>query len=258
MGVNPIPGGLELRGVSKKFGALLAIQPIDLVVAPGRTLVLIGPSGCGKSTLLRLMIGLIRPDEGTVLFAGTPFTPEHSAELRHRMGYVIQDGGLFPHLTARDNVSLLARYLRKPRRWIDDRLSELAGLTRFPVDGLDRFPAQLSGGQRQRVGLMRALMLDPEVLLLDEPLGALDPLVRSELQNDLKAIFQKLRKTVVLVTHDIAEAAFFGDEIILLKGGAIVQRGRLTDLVQRPADEFVVRFINAQRSAQLAPVGEHL
>src|SRR5215475_7101385 len=216
-------GGLDLRGVSKSFGATIAIRKTDLEVQPGRTLVLIGPSGCGKSTLLRLMIGLIRPDEGTVLFAGIPFTPEHSAKLRHRMGYVIQDGGLFPHLTARNNVSLLARYLRKPPRWIDDRVSELAGLTRFPLDGLERFPAQLSGGQRQRVGLMRALMLDPDVLLLDEPLGALDPLVRSELQADLKNIFQTLRKTVVLVTHDMGEAAFFGDEIVLLKAGAIVQ-----------------------------------
>jgi osmoprotectant transport system ATP-binding protein len=255
MSTNTIPDGLDLHGVSKRFGTLVAIQKTDLAITPGQTVVLIGPSGCGKSTLLRLMIGLIRPDEGTVLFGGIPFTPEHSAELRHRMGYVIQDGGLFPHLTARDNVSLLARHLGRPPGWIDARVSELAGLTRFPLDGLGRFPAQLSGGQRQRVGLMRALMLDPDVLLLDEPLGALDPLVRSELQADLKNIFRTLRKTVVMVTHDMAEAAFFGDEIILLKAGAIIQRGRLTDLVQRPADEFVVRFINAQRNAQLVPVG---
>ncbi len=258
MNLNRTGGGLELRGVSKRYSTLIAIQRTDLAVPAGRTLVLIGPSGCGKSTLLRLMIGLIRPDEGAVLFDGTPFTPENSAKLRHRMGYVIQDGGLFPHLTARDNVTLLAQHLGKPRQWVDDRVSELAALTRFPVDGLQRFPAQLSGGQRQRVSLMRALMLDPDVLLLDEPLGALDPIIRSDLQSDLKGIFQTLRKTVVLVTHDIGEAAFFGDEIVLLQAGAIIQRGRLTDLVQRPANEFVVRFINAQRTPQLTPAGSPL
>jgi osmoprotectant transport system ATP-binding protein len=253
--LNANPGGLDLRGVSKSYGSTVAIRRTDLAVPSGRTLVIIGPSGCGKSTLLRLMIGLTPPDEGTVQFDGIPFTPEHSLKLRHKMGYVIQDGGLFPHLTARDNVALLARHLKRSRSWIEDRLAELARLTRFPVDGLQRFPAQLSGGQRQRVSLMRALMLDPDALLLDEPLGALDPIIRSELQDDLKAIFQSLQKTVVLVTHDIGEAAFFGDEIVLLREGAIVQRGRLADLVQHPADEFVVRFINAQRSPHLESAG---
>jgi osmoprotectant transport system ATP-binding protein len=239
---------LELRGVSKTYERTAAIAPTDLDVPSGRTLVLIGPSGCGKSTLLRLMIGLIRPDTGTVLFDGIPFTAENTLQLRHRMGYVIQDGGLFPHLTAADNVALLAIHLRRDRSWIRDRLSELARLTRFPLEGLKRFPAQLSGGQRQRVSLMRALMMDPEVLLLDEPLGALDPIIRSELQADLKAIFQALGKTVVLVTHDIGEAGFLGDEIVLLRDGALIQRGRFGDLVERPAEGFVARFINAQRS----------
>ena len=164
------------------------------------------------------------------------------------MGYVLQDGGLFPHLSARNNVSLMAEHLGWSSKRIVSRIEELAELTHFPVDGLDRFPLQLSGGQQQRVSLMRALMLDPEVLLLDEPLGALDPMIRFELQNDLREIFSRLRKTVVMVTHDLAEAAFFGDTIVLLRGGRIVQKGTLQQMLGAPADEFVTRFIQAQRA----------
>jgi osmoprotectant transport system ATP-binding protein len=190
------------------------------------------------------MLGLLRPDSGTVLVDGQPFRPD----LRHRMGYVVQDGGLFPHLTARGNVLLLARHLGWDEARIQKRLGELADLTQFPAGGLDRYPIQLSGGQRQRVSLMRALMLDPSVLLLDEPLGALDPVIRSDLQEDLRRVFQALHKTVVLVTHDLGEAGFLGDHLILLRDGRIVQQGSLADLVHSPADEFVTRFINAQRS----------
>src|SRR5438105_5633590 len=137
------------------------------------------------------------------------------------MGYVVQDGGLFPHLTARSNVTLMARYLGWDGQRIETRLAELAELTQFPTDGLMRYPTQLSGGQRQRISLMRALMLDPDALLLDEPLGALDPIIRSELQADLRSIFQTLGKTVVLVTHDIGEAGFLGDTIVMLRGGRV-------------------------------------
>ncbi len=242
---------IELRQVAKRYGATEAVRPLDLVVPVGLTLALIGPSGCGKSTLLRLMIGLVAPDRGRVLIDGTPLTRGTARGLRHRMGCVLQDGGLFPHLTARDNVTLLARHLGRDRVWIDERLGELAALTRFPLDGLMRFPVQLSGGQRQRVSLMRALMLDPDVLLLDEPLGALDPIIRSDLQSDLKTVFEALGKTVVLVTHDLGEAAFLGDELVLLRDGAIVQRGTVTDLAERPASPFVTRFLSAQR----VPVG---
>jgi osmoprotectant transport system ATP-binding protein len=237
----------ELKGVTKSYGRQQALHSVDLTVPPGQTTVLIGPSGCGKSTLIRLMIGLLCPDAGFVRFDGERITAENVRQLRFRMGYVVQDGGLFPHLTARDNVILMARYLRWDRQRIETRLAELAELTQFPGDGLGRYPAQLSGGQRQRVSLMRALMLDPDVLLLDEPLGALDPIIRSELQSDLRRIFQTLAKTVVLVTHDLGEAGFFGDLIVLLRAGKIVQQGSLTDLVQAPADPFVTRFINAQR-----------
>jgi osmoprotectant transport system ATP-binding protein len=243
---------LELRGVSKAYGKSQALQPTDLHVGPRRTTVLLGQSGSGKSTILRLMLGLLRPDAGTVLFDGVPTQrvgTRGMMELRRRMGYVVQDGGLFPHLTARGNVTLMAGHLGWDADRLDARLRELALFTQFPVDGLDRYPVQLSGGQRQRVGLMRALMLDPDVLLLDEPLGALDPIIRSDLQTDLRRIFQALGKTVVLVTHDLGEAAFLGDHLVLLRDGRIVQEGTLADLVNAPADSFVTRFIHAQRTS---------
>jgi osmoprotectant transport system ATP-binding protein len=241
----------HLNGVSKRYAGRPALGPITLDMPTGRTTVLIGPSGCGKSTLLRLLIGLVAPDAGTVAFDGSPVTLASVRQVRRRTGYVIQDGGLFPHLTARGNVALMARYLGWDRPRIDARVTDLATLTRFPADGLDRYPHQLSGGQRQRVGLIRALMLDPDALLMDEPLAALDPLVRADLQSDLRDIFRSLGKTVVLVTHDLGEAVFFADRVVLLREGQIVQEGSPADLWHRPADPFVTRFIQAQRPADI-------
>ncbi|MFO1045167.1 MAG: ATP-binding cassette domain-containing protein [Planctomycetaceae bacterium] len=238
---------LELDRVTKSFGSHTVLHPTTLTFAEGTTTVLIGPSGCGKSTLLRIMIGLIQPDSGSVRFQGEVFSATNQLEMRHRIGYVIQDGGLFPHLSAFDNVGLLARFLGRDIEWIRRRIDELTELVRLPREALSRFPAQLSGGQRQRLGIMRALMLDPPLVLLDEPMGALDPLVRFDLQNDLREIFRTLNKTVVLVTHDMGEAGFFGDEVLLLGGGKIVQRGTLKSLLDSPADDFVTRFIQAQR-----------
>lgn len=243
----------ELSGVSKRYGDLAALAPTDLMVAPGRATVLIGPSGSGKSTLLRLMVRLIPPDTGSVRFAGQMLTDENASLLRRRMGFVVQVGGLFPHLCARDNMTLMARYLGWPKQRVASRVLELAELTHFPVDALMRFPMQLSGGQRQRVSLMRALMLNPDVLLMDEPLGALDPMIRFDLQNELKDIYRQLRKTVVIVTHDLSEAGFFADTIVLMRAGRIVQQGALSQLLQAPANEFVQRFIRAQRSSVLTP-----
>jgi len=238
---------LELAGIEKRFGQTPALQGIDLVFAARECVALLGASGCGKSTLLRLALGLLTPDRGSVHLDGERIDARSAPTLRRRFGYVIQDGGLFPHLDARGNVSLMARYLgwEKPR--IESRLRELAELTRFPADALSRYPAQLSGGQRQRVALMRALVLDPEVLLLDEPLGALDPLVRAELQEDLRGVFRALGKTVLLVTHDLAEAAFFADRIVLLREGRVVQQGSFAELLGAPADAYVTRFVRAQR-----------
>jgi osmoprotectant transport system ATP-binding protein len=241
----------RLDAVTKRYAGRTALGPIALEIPAGKTTVLIGPSGCGKSTLLRVLIGLVAADSGSVAFDGIPVSPESARAVRLRTGYVIQDGGLFPHMTARGNVTLMARHLGWDRNRIANRVSELAALVQFPVDGLGRYPHQLSGGQQQRVGLMRALMLDPNALLLDEPLGALDPIVRADLQDDLRQVFRSLGKTVVLVTHDLAEATFFADRIILLRDGAVIQDGVPADLWHRPADPFVTRFVQAHRGPQI-------
>jgi osmoprotectant transport system ATP-binding protein len=231
---------VKLVDVSKRYEDATALHETNLSVERGKTTVLIGPSGCGKSTLLRLIIRLIEPDSGSVEFNGEVITSDIISNLRRRIGYVIQEGGLFPHLTARANVLLMARHIGKSEDEMQNRLVELCELTRFPGNLFSRYPGELSGGQRQRVGLMRALMLSPELLLLDEPLGALDPLVRASLQ-----------QTVLFVTHDLAEANYFGDEIVLMNDGRVVQKGAVTDLRERPADPFVSEFINAQRGVAL-------
>ena len=243
---------VQLSGIQKNFGDAKALQPTNLAVERGKTTVLIGPSGCGKSTLLRIIIRLIEPDAGTVDFNGAPITPNNIDRLRRRIGYVIQEGGLFPHLTARANVLLMARHLGKAAPEMRERLSELCELTRLSENLLARYPVELSGGQRQRVSLMRALMLSPELLLLDEPLGALDRLVRASLQKDLKEIFARLQQTALLVTHDLAEAAYLGHKIVLMNEGRIVQQGSIVDLREKPADAFVSEFLNAQRRLALA------
>jgi osmoprotectant transport system ATP-binding protein len=242
---------VQLAGIKKNFGDANALQSTNLAVERGKTTALIGPSGCGKSTLLRLIIRLIEPDAGTVAFNGAPITPENIDMLRRHIGYVIQEGGLFPHLTARANALLMARHLGKAAPEMRERLSELCELTRFSENLLARYPVELSGGQRQRVSLMRALMLSPELLLLDEPLGALDPLVRASLQKDLKEIFTRLQQTALLVTHDLAEAAYLGHKIVLMNEGRIVQQGSIVDLREKPADAFVSEFLNAQRALVL-------
>ena len=238
---------VKLADVSKRYADAAALCPTDLSIERGNTTVLICPSGCGKSTLLRLIIGLIEPDSGSITFDGEAISPDNIDALRRRIGYVIQEGGLFPHLTARANVLLMARHVGTSHEEMHKRLLELCELTRFSDNLLLRYPVELSGGQRQRVSLMRALMLSPELLLLDEPLGALDPLVRASLQKDLKEIFARLQQTVLFVTHDLSEAIYFGNEIVLMNQGRIVQKGSVTDLRQNPADPFVSEFINAQR-----------
>ena len=240
---------IVLKEVEMRFGDIVALHSTNLQITSGQTTVLIGPSGCGKSTILRLIIGLLTPTSGTVEFEGAPVSQNNILALRRRMGYVIQDGGLFPHLTAAQNVTLMARHLHTfQENEIQEKLDELCELTRFPQEGLARYVVELSGGQRQRVSLMRALALDPDVLLLDEPLGALDPMVRASLQTELKEIFNRLGKTVILVTHDMAEAGYIGDSIVLMREGRIVQQGTLNDLRERPTDDFVSEFITAQRS----------
>jgi osmoprotectant transport system ATP-binding protein len=239
---------IRLEKIRKAFGSTVALNSYSVTVPRGETTVLIGPSGCGKSTVIRIITGLVKPDEGTVSIHGRMLTPQNVLEMRRRMGYVIQDGGLFPHLTARQNVVLMAEYLGRTREYIEANLVRLAALTKLPLDALERFPLQLSGGQNQRVSLMRALMLDPDILLLDEPLAALDSVIRFELQTDLKEIFAALNKTVLLVTHDLGEAAHLANRIVVMRDGTIVQQGTIGELVNSPAEPFVTRLINAHRS----------
>lgn len=238
---------LILDNVSKQYGSVQALVSVNLEIPEGQSTVLIGPSGCGKSTILRMITGLVTPDSGRITFENMRLDETTLADLRQRMGYVIQEGGLFPHMNVAENVTLMARYLRWSPEKIADRLEYLTELVHLTPKLHRRYPAQLSGGQRQRVSLMRALMLDPDLLLLDEPLGALDPMIRFSLQQELKEIFDKLHKTVVMVTHDIAEAAFFADTVVLMRNGSIVQRGGLREMALQPKDSFVTEFIDTQR-----------
>ena len=238
----------ELRGVSKRYGNIVALDEVSLRFPAGSNTALIGSSGSGKSTLLRVLLGLEWPDRGEIRVDGAVLQQAQVLALRRRVGYVIQEGGLFPHLTALGNLALLPHHLGWDRERIRQRAQELATLTHLPPGALERYPAELSGGQRQRVALMRGLMLDPDALLLDEPLGALDPIVRHELQDELKAIFDQLGKTVIVVTHDIAEAAWFAQRLVLMRHGQVVQDGRLEELCRQPADPFVTRFVRAQRT----------
>ncbi len=230
---------IELRDVAKRYGEHVALHPTSLTLPAGARLALLGASGSGKSTLLKVVMGLVTPDAGRVNVLGEEMGPSTSRSLRHKMGYVIQEGGLFPHLTARRNVSLMADYLGWEKARTSARIGELRELVGLLDDALDRFPSELSGGQRQRVGIMRALLLDPPLLLLDEPLGALDAVVRRRLQKDLVAIVTRLEKAVLVVTHDAGEAAVLAHEIAVMDGGRIVQRGPMRALRDAPATPFV-------------------
>ncbi|MEM7589366.1 MAG: ATP-binding cassette domain-containing protein [Myxococcota bacterium] len=243
---------LRIENICKSYGNLKALRGISLQVKSGETMALVGPSGCGKSTLMRLMVGLLQPDEGDIWFQGKRLTVQTSSTMRLKMGYVIQRGGLFPHLTAQENATLMAQHLGWNTKRITQQLHRLVTLTHFPSNRLKHYPAQLSGGQRQRISLMRALMLDPDLLLLDEPLGAVDPLTRSRLQQQLRNLIRDLGKTVILVTHDMAEAEFFSDCTVLMKQGRIVQQGNMKDLLQSPKQTFVTDFIRSQPTASFS------
>ena len=241
---------LSFARVSRRFGERLAVDRVDLQVPAGRTLALLGPSGCGKSTLLRLAVGLVAPDAGEVRLFGEPLRPAGLEAARRRVGYVIQEGGLFPNLDVEDNVTLVARHLGWPAARRAARFEALLELVKLPRTLRHRGVHQVSGGQRQRVSLMRALMLDPPLLLLDEPLGALDPMVRSEMQQDLATLFRALHKTVVIVTHDLAECAVVADEVVLMRDGRIEPRGSLPALLESPRGSFAEAFLGAQRGAR--------
>lgn len=243
----------ELRGVSHRYDTIIALDDVTLRFPAGSTTALIGSSGSGKSTLLRMLLGLEWPERGQIYIDGQLLAPAHVLAWRRRTGYVIQEGGLFPHLTALGNLALLPRHLGWSKERVRQRAEALAALMHLPGNVLERYPAELSGGQRQRVALMRALMLNPDALLLDEPLGALDPVVRHELQDELKPIFEQLGKTVIVVTHDVAEAAWFAERLVLMRHGRVVQDGRLSDFRAHPAEPFVTQFLQAQRTLSELP-----
>jgi osmoprotectant transport system ATP-binding protein len=237
---------IVLDGVEKFYGTRRILGPIALDVPAGHRLAVIGPSGCGKSTLLRVILGLVHADRGAVSIAGHRMEQRSKRALRLRVGYVVQDGGLFPHLTAERNVTLVARHLGWTAERARVRVDELAALAGLDREMLTRFPLEMSGGQRQRVGIMRALMLDPDVLLMDEPLGALDPVTRARLQGELASLLQALQKTMILVTHDIAEAERLADEAIVLQDGIVAQRGTVAAMRSAPANAFVAELLRAR------------
>ena len=239
---------LKLEHIYKTYHGKAVLTDINLSVAAGATRALIGASGSGKTTLLRVTLGLIPFEKGYVKIDDQPLLSFRHFEWADRIGYVPQDGGLFPHISARQNIALIPKLRGWSRARIDARMEELRRLVELESSELLRFPYELSGGQRQRASIMRAAMMDPPVMLLDEPMAALDPLIRRSLQQELKAIFQRLAKTVVLVTHDLGEAVFLAEQISLLHEGRVLQTGTYRELLDRPADPFVTLFINAQRS----------
>jgi osmoprotectant transport system ATP-binding protein len=238
---------IELRQVSKTYpGGHSAVRDLSLCVEAGATLALLGPSGCGKTTTLKLINRLAAPTAGTVCVDGLDIATADAPLLRRRIGYVVQEAGLFPHLTALGNVEVVPRLLGWPKARRTERAREL-----FTLMGLDfdrfarRYPAQLSGGQRQRIGLARALAADPPVVLMDEPFGALDPVTRRRLQQEFLALKERLHKTVVLVTHDVDEAFLLADQVAVLSEGTLVQVGTPAEIRDHPASPLVRSFIES-------------
>jgi osmoprotectant transport system ATP-binding protein len=239
---------LELQNISKTFEDRSVLADVNLSVPKGATHALIGSSGSGKTTLLRITLGLIPFDQGYVKINDQALLSFTQVEWADRIGYVPQDGGLFPHISGKNNVALIAKVRGWTRARIDARVEELRRVVDLDAEILERFPREMSGGQKQRVAIMRAAMMDPAVMLLDEPMAALDPLIRRTLQRELKSIFQRLGKTVLLVTHDLGEAVYLAEQITMLHEGRVVQTGSFRDLLLSPANAFVSQFINAQRT----------
>ncbi len=242
---------VEFRQATKRYRGqdAPAIQSLTLEVPAGDICVLVGPSGCGKTTALRLVNRMIELTDGDILLDGQSIRKRPAAELRRGIGYVIQQVGLFPHLTIGENIGTVPRLLGWDRQRIAERVNELLELVSLPDDLRDRYPAQLSGGQRQRVGVARALAADPPVMLMDEPFGAIDPINRERLQNQFLRLQAEIRKTILFVTHDIDEAIKMGDRVaVLRKGGVLAQYATPPELLMHPADDFVEDFVGADRA----------
>ena len=238
---------IELENIWKTFdGGSAAVKDLSLTVYRGETLVLIGPSGCGKTTTLRLVNRLAEPTSGRILFDGENTLDMSPDLLRQRMGYVIQGIGLFPHMTVEENVAVVPKLRKMKREAVRETVARCLELVGLPVQAWGkRWPRELSGGQRQRVGVARALAGDPEVILMDEPFGALDPLTREVLQDELLTLKERLGKTIVFVTHDIHEAMKMGSRVAIMKGGELVQAAEPLALLSCPADNFVADFVGS-------------
>jgi osmoprotectant transport system ATP-binding protein len=242
---------ISLQDVSKWFPQAIspAVDHLDLHVPAGATCVLLGPSGCGKTTTIRMVNRLIEPSAGRILVEGEDVTQIDPVRLRRRIGYVIQQVGLFPHMTVAENVATVPRLLGWPFVQIQRRVDEMLTLVGLdPGQFMGRYPRQLSGGQRQRVGVARALAADPAVMLMDEPFGSVDPIIRARLQNEFLAILQRLKKTVILVTHDLDEAIHMADLVAVMRDGRVAQFGTPDQLLARPADPFVADFVGTERA----------
>ena len=240
---------IRLEGVTKRYGAARpAVDSLDLEVPEGTTVALVGPSGCGKTTTLRMVNRLIEPTSGRIFVAGEDVTHADPVLLRRRIGYVIQNVGLFPHMTVARNIAAVPDLLGWPVARGAARVAELLDLVGLDGAFAARYPSQLSGGQRQRVGVARALAADPPVLLMDEPFGAIDPIARTRLQDEFSAILKRVRKTVVIVTHDLDEAVRLGDRLAIMRDGRLVQYDTPGAVLSRPADSFVEAFVGPDRA----------
>jgi osmoprotectant transport system ATP-binding protein len=239
-----MPTAIELRGAGKRYGENAVVRDVSFAIEGGETFVLIGPSGCGKSTTMKMMNRLVEPTDGEVLVHGKDVRSVDVAELRLGIGYVIQDVGLFAHYTIARNVGLVPELLGWPEDKRKKRVDELLELVGLPTSQFGaRYPRQLSGGQRQRAGIARALAADPPVVLLDEPFSALDPITRERLQDEFLALSERLKKTFVIVTHDIFEAVRLADRIAVMREGRLVQCGTPREIVHTPADDQVAALL---------------
>ena len=249
---------IKLDNVEKAFpGGTKAVRGVSFEVAEGETVTLVGLSGCGKTTTLKMINRLTEPTSGDVLVQGRNTRDWDPILLRRSIGYVIQDVGLMPHLTVAENVAVVPRLLGWPKEKTDRRVSEMLELTGLePEEFAGRYPGKLSGGQRQRVGVARALAADPDILLMDEPFSALDPITREELQDEFIRLQKRIKKTVVLVTHDVFEAVKMADRMAVMKEGAVEQLGTPRAVLEEPATDFVRLFMGRHRKALLASLEE--
>lgn len=242
---------IKFQNVSKKYNQkVVAVNNINLKINRGEFVVLIGPSGCGKTTTLEMINRLERPTSGSIYINGQNISKVDEVALRRNIGYVIQQTGLMPHLTIGENIGLVPRLQKWPENRIKDRVIELLEMVGMePACYLTRYPHELSGGQQQRIGVLRGIAAEPDIILMDEPFGALDPITRKNLQDELKKLQGELKKTIVFVTHDMDEALKLGDRVVLMRQGQIVQVDDPEDLLRNPADEFVEKFIGRDRLA---------